>query len=63
MVYDRAGGRLVPMDLVTENGVVIALGSDVSIDVDRTVSLRGLSVFPGFADVHVHLREPGFSYK
>lgn len=22
-----------------------------------------LSVFPGFSDVHVHLREPGFSYK
>ena len=23
----------------------------------------GLTVFPGFADVHVHLREPGFFYK
>ena len=23
----------------------------------------GLSVFPGFCDVHVHFREPGFSYK
>ena len=23
----------------------------------------GLIVFPGFCDVHVHLREPGFSYK
>ena len=22
-----------------------------------------LAVFPGFADVHVHFREPGFSYK
>ena len=25
--------------------------------------LSSLSVFPGFVDVHVHLREPGFSYK
>lgn len=24
---------------------------------------REYAVFPGFADVHVHLREPGFSYK
>ena len=24
---------------------------------------REYTVFPGFADVHVHLREPGFSYK
>ncbi len=29
----------------------------------KTVQLGGLYVFPGFVDVHVHLREPGFSYK
>ena len=26
-------------------------------------SLDNIAVFPGFCDVHVHLREPGFSYK
>ena len=30
---------------------------------DRIISLNGYTVFPGFADVHVHFREPGFSYK
>ena len=24
---------------------------------------KGIAVFPGFCDVHVHFREPGFSYK
>ena len=24
---------------------------------------KGISIFPGFCDVHVHFREPGFSYK
>ena len=24
---------------------------------------NGVFVFPGFCDVHVHFREPGFSYK
>ena len=24
---------------------------------------HGFTVFPGFCDVHVHFREPGFSYK
>ena len=24
---------------------------------------EGMYIFPGFVDVHVHLREPGFSYK
>jgi len=27
------------------------------------VSLQNLAIFPGFADVHVHFREPGFCYK
>ena len=26
-------------------------------------AFEGLTIFPGFADVHVHFREPGFSYK
>ncbi len=34
-------------------------GSDNGICVD----LSRYAVLPGFADVHVHLREPGFSYK
>ena len=29
----------------------------------ETLSLRNLTILPGFADVHVHFREPGFLYK
>ena len=29
----------------------------------RTIPCDGKFIFPGFADVHVHLREPGFLYK
>lgn len=29
----------------------------------RIVDVSGKYIFPGFTDVHVHLREPGFSYK
>jgi len=29
----------------------------------NVVDCSGYYVFPGFVDVHVHLREPGFSYK
>lgn len=38
-------------------------GSAFPDKADRTFDLNGLTVFPGFVDVHVHLREPGFSYK
>lgn len=34
-------------------------------DIDPALfsSLHNVTVFPGFCDVHVHFREPGFSYK
>ncbi len=36
----------------------------VSIPADLSCSLSGtVTAFPGFCDVHVHFREPGFSYK
>lgn len=40
----------------TEKGYVSSLGIDVSIFSD-------CYILPGFTDVHVHLREPGFLYK
>ena len=43
-------------------------GGAVSIDASQMVGLSlgcvsEYVVFPGFCDVHVHFREPGFSYK
>jgi len=35
-------------------------GSDSEL---RTIDATGLYVFPGFVDMHAHLREPGFEYK
>ena len=32
------------------------------LDGDSVDISNSYNVFPGFADVHVHLREPGFSY-
>ena len=37
--------------------------SDMFSDVSEKIDIGGSVIFPGFADVHVHLREPGFSYK
>lgn len=58
------GGRLLPMDIEILDGRVSARGQSLSpVGCDRVLELNGLYVFPGFVDVHVHLREPGFSYK
>ncbi len=63
-IWDRRTASLIRADLLAEDGVVLAVGGEASsARADRVFSLSGLAVFPGFADVHVHLREPGFSYK
>ena len=35
----------------------------IGVFLDNCKSLKDLYIFPGFIDVHVHLREPGFFYK
>ena len=51
--------------LVYENGrfVCRSFSADSEYSQLRTVRGNTLCVMPGFADVHVHFREPGFSYK
>ena len=51
-----ADGRTV--DVTVRGGIVTAITPACVAGGDGTRFL-----FPGFADVHVHLREPGFSYK
>ena len=64
------------MDLVLKNATVYNGGKFETKDVaitcsDKLSSTQGGTIsdfsnayiFPGFCDVHVHLREPGFSYK
>lgn len=45
-----------------ETGTVLAIGNDVG-PADRVVELNGEILLPGFIDVHVHLRDPGFEDK
>ena len=54
-----ANGTLSSLPLTIENGIVVSR-NDLQGDI---ISFDNMYIFPGFADVHVHLREPGFSYK
>ncbi len=56
-------GSFTAVDLLIQNGVVTAIGKGVSAAGAAVIDLTGNYIFPGFVDVHVHLREPGFSYK
>ena len=58
-VMALVGGRFSPSDIVVGGGRIIS----VSPASDPVPADHCLYAMPGFADVHVHLREPGFSYK
>ena len=49
-------------DLFIDNGIVVSAGSG-NFSEAEVFDFNNCYIFPGFADVHVHLREPGFSYK
>jgi len=53
------------MDVLLRDGLVaeIALPNKIRGGADEKFDARGLIVAPGFIDLHVHLREPGQSYK
>lgn len=57
-------GSFFKKDILIENGVISDIGISVSSDKNATVfDFNNKFIFPGFVDVHVHLREPGFSFK
>ncbi len=51
------------VDLLIDKGRFVSISPSISNDSATIIPAKGLVVFPGFTDVHVHLREPGFSYK
>ena len=54
---------IVKGDLFVERGKVFLSGGHVSSDTDEVIDAENMLIVPGFADIHVHLREPGFFYK
>ena len=55
------GGVLAEGTVRVRDGMIIPAGAPGNPD--QVFDCTGLLLLPGFADVHVHLREPGFSYK
>lgn len=56
----------MPIELLIKQETIQAIGEDLaalSSATDEIIDAHGAFVTPGLIDVHVHLREPGFSYK
>ena len=50
-------------DVLIENDRIIKVADSVRDDADTVFDAKGMYVMPGFIDLHVHLRDPGLTYK
>ena len=58
------GGVLKKANVKLSDGMIAAVGENIPVSADDVrFSCEEQILIPGFADVHVHLREPGFSEK
>lgn len=62
MLANPAGDKKGYQDILIEDGVIKAIGQNVG-EADKVIDASGKTVFPGFIDMHCHLREPGQEYK
>ena len=63
-VIDPSCGRDEICDLLIDDGVIAAVGQNLSAaDADEVIDAAGLVAAPGLVDMHTHMREPGFEKK
>ena len=62
-VLDPVSKTVTLTDLLAENGRVALLERGLETEADRIIDASGLVVSPGLVDMHVHLRDPGYTYK
>lgn len=63
-LIDPKSGREGNYDLLADNGRIVKIGKNLQKPAHcKVLDAQGLIVAPGLVDVHVHFRDPGFTYK
>ena len=64
-LIDPANKIDAPRDVLIEDGRIAAVDANLNIASQNAevIDAAGFVITPGFVDIHVHLREPGQSYK
>lgn len=55
--------QFVQTDILIDGENIAKIGKGLNDKADEVIDASGKHVFPGFVDIHVHLRDPGQTYK
>ena len=62
-VIDPASKLDAESDILVEDGRIAKVKEKIKGKADKVIDAKGCFVMPGFIDLHVHLRDPGFEEK
>ncbi len=63
-MIDPVSKRDEVLDILIEKDTIVRIGTHLETkETARRIDMKGKIAAPGFIDMHVHLREPGFEYK
>ena len=63
IVVDPKANRAKKLDILIEGSKITAISENLSSRGFEVLHLKGCYIFPGFVDMHCHLREPGEELK
>ena len=62
-IVNPAKGEDYVGDILVKDGLIAEMGESLDTSADEVICAEGLIAAPGLVDMHVHLRDPGLTYK
>lgn len=62
-VFNSNKSDFILSDVLIEDGLIKKIGHNLSVSADTVIDANGLYAAPGLVDIHVHMRDPGFTHK
>jgi len=59
-IVDPIDGIRENFDILIEDEYIKGVDRNIKVDDTEVIDGKGKFAFPGFIDIHTHLREPGF---